>query len=304
MDNVLVDTRKSYLDAIRWTIEIYLTEGKIPLFKKTHGAAKGMVLSPQDVDQFKLLGGFNDDWDCCYGLLVYLLTLDVSKRTTSDLKKAIDIKKFSKQITLRPLGVPQIVSLLGRPPQVMIEKIKRIFQEIYLGKDLFKIVERSNPLFWKKRGLIRKERLVFAKRILEKLRRAGKKLGITTGRSRFEVDFALKEFDLIDQFDAIMSSDEVKRAEASFKRSLRKPHPYSLIETAARINSKLKFIYVGDLPDDVLAANAAKESIDIHSVAFPALSAEPAAALAEIQAAKPDFIISKPKDLTTLLKVS
>jgi len=29
IDNVLVDTRRSYLEAIRWTVELYLTEGSV-----------------------------------------------------------------------------------------------------------------------------------------------------------------------------------------------------------------------------------------------------------------------------------
>ena len=69
IDNVLVDTRHSYLEAIRNTVELYLTHGPIPFFSRSAGGKFPSLITPEDVDQFKLLGGLNDDWDCCYGLL-------------------------------------------------------------------------------------------------------------------------------------------------------------------------------------------------------------------------------------------
>src|SRR3989338_11587158 len=100
IDNVLIDTRRSYLDAIRWTIELYLTADSVPFFMPSTSGPKPSLLSLNDVHQFKLLGGFNDDWDCCYGLLIYLLSLDVQKRTTSELKNAVRLKEFARQIRL------------------------------------------------------------------------------------------------------------------------------------------------------------------------------------------------------------
>ena len=262
------------------------------------------VLSLEDIERFKLLGGFNDDWDCCYGLLVYLLSLDVQKRTTSELKNAVRLKEFARQIRLRPLGVPQIAALLGRPAGVTIENISRLFQEIYLGKDLFKTIERKYPLYWKKNGLIRREKLVFKKRILEKLKKAGLKLGITTGRCHFEAVYALKRFGIFDYFDAITTSDEVKKAEEKLKRPLRKPNPYSLLQTDGKLGLDKKLIYVGDLPDDIFAVSAAKKSIRIKSVAFPTLSSSAEDALMEIQHAKPDYMIRSPAELVSLLGLS
>ena len=137
IDNVLVDTRRSYLDAIRWTVEIFLTSGSVPLFHLTRMSRQPQLLSACDVQAFKLLGGFNDDWDCCYGLLIYLLSLQVAGHTVESLKKAIDLKAFGETVFRRPLGVSGIVNKLGRNREVTIETISRIFQEVYLGKDIF-----------------------------------------------------------------------------------------------------------------------------------------------------------------------
>ena len=301
MDNVLIDTRKSYLAAIRHTVDIYLTEGQVPYFKNDTGRKKAGIVSANDVHQFKLLGGFNDDWDCCYALLIYLTSLPVKPNFVSSLKKNIDIKSFAAGIRERPLRVNGIVEKLGRPSTVTIEKIARIFQEIYLGKELFKLVEHKRNMYWKKRGLILQEKPIFRKSTLEKLKQKGVKLAVATGRPRFEALFALRHFGLTALFDAVTAMDEVKQAEAQQKVSLRKPHPFSILRTAEKIGSHLSFFYVGDLPDDILAANQAKEHIRIKSVAFPSYHDNPAQALKEMERVNPDLILKKPSDLTALV---
>lgn len=303
IDNVLVDTRQSYLDAIRNTVELYLTHGPIPFFSQSTSEKFPSLLTAEDVDCFKLLGGFNDDWDCCYGLLVYLLSLPVKKRTVEALKKSIHLEKFSKTIKTRPLRVAGITALFGRPTTVTIEKVARIFQEVYLGKDLFPRVTQNKMRYWKKRGLIHHEKLVFKKNILEKLKHQGLKLGIATGRPLYEAVHALKHFEIEDLFDAMTTMDEVKKEERERKESLRKPHPFSIIKTAQALGAKKKFLYVGDLPDDILAANRAKASLSIKAAAFPMLAANPFQAIKEIETEKPDFIVRTPSELCHLLDV-
>ncbi len=301
IDNVLIDTKASYLEAIRWTVEIYLTYGKVPFFLPDKKAAQPSLLTPEDVDCFKLLGGFNDDWDCCYGILTYLFSLKVKRHTMAELKAAMNIKAFTKKISEHPLGVKGIVALCGPSSFVKIEKIGRIFQEVYLGKDLFQKVERIRPSYWKKRGLIHREKLIYRKAALEKLRAHNITFGIATGRPRFEALYALKEFGILHLFEALTTMDEVRRAEREQKCSLRKPHPFSLIETAKKIGLKKKFVYVGDLPDDIMAAHSAKDHhVNIQAVAYPALSREPGA-LKEIEKSKPHFIMRKPSDLFSIV---
>ena len=300
IDNVLIDTRHSYLDAIRYTVEYYLTFSSVPFFRKSHLAREPQILSPEDVSRFKLLGGFNDDWDCCYGLLIYLLSLPVQKRTVEELKARIDLEGFSKKIKRRPLKVSGIVKLFGIKSVVMIEKIGRIFQEIYLGKNLFQSVERKRTLYWKKKGLIEKEKLIFKPDLLKKLKERGFKLGIATGRPRFEAVYSLRRFGILEFFEAMTTMDEVKQAEQMMKLSLRKPHPFSLLETAKKIGVKKKFLYVGDLPDDILAAREAKSTLNIASVAFPFLNETPKF-LEEIRKVKPDFILTKPRDILEIV---
>ncbi|MCB9799447.1 MAG: HAD hydrolase-like protein [Candidatus Omnitrophica bacterium] len=297
IDNVLIDTRTSYLDAIRWTVEIFLTHSKVPIFMHRSKTSTPFLLTKEDVECFKLLGGFNDDWDCCYGILTYLLSLPVKDRNLSSLKEAMRIKEFLAKNRTKPLGVSGIVKKLGRPSIVTIEKISRIFQEIYLGKDIFSIKYKMTPQFWKKRGLMRKEKLIFKKRFLEKLKRLGLKLGIATGRSRFEAAYALKNLGVLHLFDAATTMNEVKKAEKELCMSLRKPHPFSILQTAKHLKKGRRLLYIGDLPDDVIAANQAKEHLAISSVAMIGAAHDTDHTLNEIKKTHPDYIIHKPAEL-------
>ena len=300
IDNVLIDTRKSYLESIIKTVEVYLTYGQIPFFSSGKGKPRKPLLTLEDVDEFKLLGGFNDDWDCSYGLLVYLLSIPVKKRTLEDLCSKVSIASFVKKVKTRPLGTAGITAMLGAHSGIKIERIGRIFQEIYLGKSLFTQTEKTRPIFWKKRGLMDREKLVFRPQLLARLKEAGLKLGIATGRPRFEAIFALRKFEILEYFDAITTMGEVKAAEAKMKMSLRKPHPFSLLETAKQLGVNKKFLYIGDLPDDVYAANSAKKEINIQSAGFPLFAANPFHSQQELKKAEADFLIQHPHDLLKL----
>lgn len=94
--------------------------------------------------------------------------------------------------------------------------------------------------------------------------------------------------------------DEVKKAEREQKQSLRKPHPFSLIETAKKLGPAKRFLYIGDLPDDILAAHQAKKDLNIKAVAFPTFTSDPESTAAELKKAKPDFTLEKPADLLKL----
>lgn len=301
IDNVLVDTRTSYLDAIRWTVEIFLTDGKVPAVLPPPKSHEPFLLSARDVENFKHLGGFNDDWDCCYGLLNYLMQLVPGSRTAAELKKKINIEKFAAGAPQRPLGVSGLVKHLGRSPLVTIEKISRIFQEVYLGQDLVKLCERRHASYWKKKGLIHREKLIFKKPLLENLKAKGLKFGIATGRPRFEALYVLKKFHIEPLFDAVTTMDDVKKAERQMSCSLRKPHPFSLLETAKKIGLKKRFLYLGDLPDDIFSALRAKPDIQVTAAGFTGKAHHKESAKTALRKAGAETIFDKPSDILKLV---
>lgn len=294
IDNVLVDTRASYLAAIQKTVEIYLNHPGI--------------VSLKEIDQFKLLGGFNDDWDACFGIIAFLHTAIQGKpiRFGDHRRRCLTIAELNDLFPERPLGIEGLLKHLEilyeqveTPPY---RKVAQIFQEVYLGKKLL----RKRCLFWKNPGLVEKEKPIFPKALLEKIHGRGVRFGIVTGRNRFEAEYALKRFGILKLFDSLVTIDRVRREEKKTGRILRKPHPWSVLEAARRIKKKnrkgpLRFLYVGDLPDDVLAAKRAAPSLSIKSAAFPAFTRDPEATHRELAKVKPAFLLKRPQDLLKIL---
>ena len=331
IDNVLVDTRESYLAAIQKTVEIYLNHPGI--------------VSLKEIDQFKLLGGFNDDWDCCYGIITFLQTSIQGKpiRFGDHRRQRLMIAELAELFPERPLGMDGLLKHLRISYQIVEEpsfkKIARIFQEVYLGKELFSKVgaplvgarkgrahsvavpqsRQGPPLqYWNKPGLIQKEKPIFPKSVLEKIHNHGVRLGIVTGRNRFEAQYALQRFGIWNLFDGVVTIDDVRKEEKKTGKLLRKPHPWPVLEAANRVQKSvgstprgcpegrhrglpLRFLYIGDLPDDVWAAKRAKKQIQIQSMAFPQFARDPQSTLLELKKLKPDFFLKHPKDLLKIV---
>ena len=222
IDNVLVDTRASYTDTIRKTVQIYLRSPK-PL------------LTRQGIEKFKSLGGFNDDWDTCYGLL-----------------KKLGEKKIS------------------------MRKIVSIFQPLYL------------------KHFVHYEKLLIPKAFLKKLCVAGLKLGIVTGRNRREAKMALGRFKIEKLFHAVVTADDMPK-------KFKKPHPYGLLKLSRKLGNNLRYLYVGDLPDDILAAKHANGKIKIRSTGFLAAASSRVKMGRILKKAGADFICQNTGELRQII---
>ncbi len=270
IDNVLVDTRASYTDCIRKTVETYL--GKVLGFQPS----RTPLLTRKDVEQFKSSGGFNDDWDTCYGFLLYFLSKKVRKPTIHELAKQKDIPKLTQSVSSKPLGVKGAEKILGKRKEVSIKKIEEIFQRFYLGE-----------FVWN-------EKLLIPKLFLKHLKRLGLKIGVVTGRDREEASFALRRFQIDSLIDAMITTDDTPK-------NLKKPHPYGLLKISEKLGRNLRYLYVGDLPDDILAARRAKGKMKIASCGFLAASTLLDKMKKELKKAKADYVCKKPKELLKII---
>lgn len=270
IDNVLVDTRASYTDCIRKTVETYLET--ILKFQPSRSS----LLSRQDVETFKFLGGFNDDWDTCYGLLLYLLHVKIKKCSIHELAKQKNISGFVQNAKRKPLGVNGVEKIFGKQGAVSLDKIAEIFQRFYLS-----------DFVWA-------EKLLISKSFLKQLKQLGLKIGIVTGRSHDEAEFALRRFRIDPLIDTMVTTDETPK-------NLKKPHPYGLFKTAAKLGQKLRYLYVGDLPDDILAARRARKKIKIASCGYLKASGQKKEMRRELKKAKADFICTKPQELMRII---
>ena len=339
MDGVLVDVSRSYRKAIQKTVQIY--------FETCLGLEKdrGNLVAQEEISLFKSIGGFNNDWDLTSALILYLLSISglpplARKKSFSTIGDGIQHLKaksfvFRSRINLLPgkKGLPPFVDwvrscgggLRGvrlalrattgaswdgwvyRSGDIDRENlIKRIFQELYLGKQ-FASSTRLPPLFYKGPGYYLRERLLIPRPILTSLRKRVR-MGIASGRPRFEALLALKRFRLHSLFDSIVTLEEcedeetriLKKTGARVKRT--KPHPYPLLKAARKTGiHRVRCGYIGDVVDDMHAARAAKKTVDIIAIGFTRGQANKRSAKEVLFGAGADTVIEKPKELLRLI---
>ncbi len=184
--------------------------------------------------------------------------------------------------------------------------VKRIFQELYLGKK-FAPYYHHRPIFYTGKGLYEQERLLISKEILSSLRRKVR-MGIASGRPRYEAELALKRFHLRPYFDSVVTLDECAEEENRIFRSTgkkikcSKPHPYSILKTVQEIGiSNPQCGYVGDVVDDIAAARAARRHLSILAIGFVSDHANRKAMKDSLIKAGADLVIESPEELLRLV---
>jgi HAD superfamily phosphatase len=335
MDGVLIDVSRSYRKTIQRTIHIYLET--CLGFQRS----RGDWIIDEEISLFKSVGGFNNDWDLTSGLLLYLLSISgipplpkrkrfssiqdvvhylITKSSTSHWKTAIRLKRkhflsFLEKVKLTGGGLRGIRRILGTSWDGWVYQfgdldqenlIKRIFQEVYLGVK-FTACYHLPPLFYKGKGFYLQERTLIPKKILASLRKKIR-MGIASGRPRFDAELALKRFHLHPYFNSVVTLDECEVEEKHIFQSTRKkiscskPHPYSILRTVQEIGiPHPECGYVGDVVDDMLAAKAAKKELDIKAIGFLSGNRNRKAARESLIKAGADLVIESPKELLRLV---
>ena len=274
MDGVIMDVSASYRDVVRQTTKLFFS----PVPNSDRLPEPLFELS--DLAVVKQSGGLNNDWDLTFVVINLLFTLV----DTSNMNNSHDPWVRYRQ-TLRHCNVSRLAEFLATtdtPLKVLLDQwkkqehhfiaglyardvgsgniIKQIFQEIYLGPDLFKSTYDMKPQFYRDEGYILKEKLLIDTSILEELSQENI-LAIATGRPRSEAEYPLKHFQLEKFFPQVLSLDdcvsEEKRILAQEGRtvSLSKPDSFMLDTIAEDHRNTVNGIYyIGDMPDDMLAA--------------------------------------------------
>jgi len=278
MDGVIVDVSGSYRETVRQTARLFFKEAGSwedlpdPLFSLT------------DLAGVKQSGGLNNDWDLTFLVINLLFTLI---NGSTDCEDPNPWSRFYK--TIRRCDVAALAQFLNstkKPITTLLKKngkqkhefitglytgdvgsgniIKQIFQEIYLGKDIFESTYGIPAKVYYEKGYINREKLLIDKSILESLSKSNV-LAIATGRPKAEADYPLDFFGLRKFFTVIYSLDDCLREEQKIfeqkkrKVSFSKPNPFMLdaIEETQR-DKVSEFYYIGDMPDDMVAASRSR----------------------------------------------
>jgi HAD superfamily phosphatase len=336
IDGVLIDVSESYRNATRQTVQIYLeTCLNLPPCDRD-------LISHEDVTAFKLVGGFNNDWDLTTGILKYFLTrldpqpvIHLSPEANSEevmsflreagthinttvetMRQQKDILSFTRMLKTVGSGLDAVWKVLGAQNDHLLfalgdlqhtNLVQRIFQELYLGETYFSREYGEAPLIYNGPGLIQRERLIISPQVLAEL---GKQvpLGIATGRPRNEAIYALETANVLNRFRSLVALEDKEQSEQKlFKEtgqqiSLDKPHPFTLLEAVRRIASEhVRCAYIGDTPDDIRAANAAKKDMDFISIGCLFAAQEKETLRMEFERAGADIIINHPDELLKLV---
>lgn len=335
MDGVLVDVSQSYREAIRAVPQVF--------FESVCGlkAVEKDLVTPEIVEAFKLAGGLNNDWDCTaavtaafvavlpqalpkppleVGMADYLEILGAwgSKQHVSieELAYNADPRGLAERVTSSDEGgLGKVLSVSGLTVDTFpvafgsiyeSNVLMRLFQEMYLGPELFETVYDQPPLVGTQQGLIENEQLLISREVLNDLA-SRLPLGIATGRPGVEAAHALSQHGIGGLFAAVVNEDDVQKAEADELAlqgravSLSKPDPWSLLEAVRRITEEpVRAAYVGDTPDDIKAARAADVTIPFLAIGTAHGTKKFKKALTVFREAGADVVLAHPDGLKLL----
>jgi phosphoglycolate phosphatase-like HAD superfamily hydrolase len=278
MDGVLIDVSPSYREATRQASRLF--------FSGAHGwhLLPDPFFSLAELADIKQSGGLNNDWDVTYRVIQLLCQRITRKQTPID----TDSPWKSYQNTLATWDVTPLARFLTstRHPltRLLSENeglntvdafvagnyqgdvgsgniIKQIFQEIYLGSDLFYNTYGFSPALYMGNGLNQQESPIIDPVSIQQLARENV-LAIATGRPAAEAECGLEMFGLKKYFPIVLTLDDCQKAEQNQVKnkrksvSLSKPNPF-MLDAIANLLVELPETryYVGDMPDDMLAAS-------------------------------------------------
>jgi len=246
VDGVLVDVADSYRRAIIETVE----------------RRYGETIKRSTIQRFKDAGGFNNDWELTDGATLFVLARQAGY--SGDAAQFTDaIAAHERRGLEAALGVVRGAAdrdgfdadavVAGWDP----EGVRATFQALYLGAELYRDIEGSEPPF-EAPGYIHDEPVIVDSGTVAALE-AAFDVGVLTGRPEREAEIALERA-------GVSVPDEHRFTMDDWAEG--KPHPNALTTLAERFDSD-SVVFVGDTLDDVrTAVNAAEAdpSREYHAV--------------------------------------
>lgn len=251
-DGVLIDVSNSYDLAIKKTVDF--VANKIATINKS------LLVTTEMIDSFKKTGGFNDEVNVTYVMILAAVASEKTGKNFSDLvfeaAKNADqtgIKSVEVYLDSIKIDLTDIKTKLVYPAKRFESPLSSIFDEIFYGTDLYIQLYRRSPKFFNGNGLIENDIVLVTKNLLDELRqRFGKKISIVTGRgvisARHSLENLFYEFDLK---NSKFLEDE--------PREMAKPNPQSLISSIKGMGASCP-MFVGDSMEDFIMAHKAEES--------------------------------------------
>lgn len=298
MDGVLIDTRFSYNLAIKKTVKHVL--GILNGAKTIHSISDSILM------KMRLTGGFNNDTDTTYALILTSLVSQITSTkglesllfdatNNIDARGIISVERYLS--TLYPRAtVESIKHRLGYPGPVGKSIVTTVFDEVFYGTELFKQRYGIYPKYYFGDGLIDNEKVVITKgttRFL--LNRFNKSIGVVSGRSKLAFEYSLQGILSTFNKEACIFLEDEPRKNA-------KPNPYGIRKAMKRMLIK-HAIYVGDSVEDIIMVGKAKEEmgLDVEFIGVYGSSATPMETRKALKQNGAEFVLMSVNKLPNIL---
>jgi len=269
IDGVLIDVKKSYNEAIKNTVQFVVRN----LIKKD---LKDLI-TDQIILKFRKTGGFNNDTDTSYAIILALLSyqdlhnanlekflIDVAEHAD---ETGIDsVEKYIKKLTSNKTfpnylkNIDKILDYLNYPGKVGDSIVSTVFDEFFYGQELFLKRYKIKSKYYFGKPLIENDRIVITDNTIRKLiERFNSKIAMVSGRSKIAAAYALdNKFYLLNEKNSIFLEDE--------DRKFAKPNPYGLKKVINKINTRNDILYCGDSVEDLIMARRAEEELNQKNI--------------------------------------
>ncbi|HEY5736959.1 MAG TPA: HAD-IA family hydrolase [Nitrososphaeraceae archaeon] len=269
IDGVLIDVKKSYNEAIKNTVQFVVRN----LIKKD---LKDLI-TDQIILKFRKTGGFNNDTDTSYAIILALLSyqdlqnanlekflIDVAEHAD---ETGIDsVEKYIKKLTSNKTfpnylkNIDKILDYLNYPGKVGDSIVSTVFDEFFYGQELFLKRYKIKSKHYFGKPLIENDRIVITDNTIRKLiERFNSKIAMVSGRSKIAAAYALdNKFYLLNEKNSIFLEDE--------DRKFAKPNPYGLKKVINKINTRNDILYCGDSVEDLIMARRAEEELNQKNI--------------------------------------
>ena len=248
-DGVLIDVNKSYDTTINKTISYVL--------KEIANITVDTPLTNEMLLKFKSTGGFNDEIDITYAVILCFIAAEKLNKNPTELifdviNNADDSGIAYIENFLNIAGNISAVKVrLGYPSTDKNDLIHSTFDQLFFGPELYSKIFQKKSKFSEK-GFIENDNIIVNSKLIEALKKKfNDKIAIVTGRGFNAISSSLKE--ILNQFNvenSVFLEDE--------SRDLAKPNPQSLIRSIKGLNSK-NCLYVGDSMEDMILVQKASE---------------------------------------------
>lgn len=248
-DGVLIDITKSYdLAIIKTTRYVLENLAKIN---------NSMDVDFSIIDGFKSTGGFNDEVDLTYAVIISIVAAKKLDKDQIDFlfdvirhADASGITSVEKYLT-NLADISEIKSKLSYPGTHQENPLYKIFDQFFYGPKLYKKLFGLASNF-SEPGLIEQDDVILNEKLIKTLQKKfDSKIAMVTGRGKDSVSYSLKS--LLNEFDlhnSVFLEDE--------SRDFAKPNPKRLLDSIKGLNS-ISTLYVGDSMEDFIMAKKATD---------------------------------------------